>query len=61
VAGDDQLAFEYGEQESPDSRGPRLQDWSPEVAVLAAVVDRLGELIRIQIARAGRKPPAIRA
>jgi hypothetical protein len=59
MAGDDQLANQ--EHASAGPRGPRLQDWSPEVAALAAVVDRLGELIRIQIARAGKKPPAIRA
>lgn len=61
VAGDDQLASQQGEHASPGPQGPRLQDWTPEAAALAAVVDRLGELIRIQIARAGKKPPPVRA
>ncbi|MEU6033969.1 hypothetical protein ABZ801_01025 [Actinomadura sp. NPDC047616] len=46
--------------EGKDTRGPRLTEWTPEVRVLADLVDRIGTLIRIQIAQhSKRKPPDI--
>lgn len=47
------------ESDRPD-RGPSLADWSPEVNLLAAAVDRLGENIAATIAAAGGKAPKIR-
>ena len=46
--------------EDAEPSGPRLSEWTPEVAKLAEVVDRLSELISIQIARAGKKPPRVK-
>lgn len=39
---------------------PPLATWSPEVQYLAAVFDRLGELIAATIAAANGKPPKVR-
>ncbi|WP_242882575.1 hypothetical protein [Actinomadura litoris] len=39
---------------------PRLTEWTPEVRVLADLVDRIGALIRVQISQSQRRPPEIR-
>lgn len=54
---DDELA----EQQTGEAkiRPPRLTEWTPEVQAIASAVDRLGELIRAQIASGGKKPPKI--
>jgi hypothetical protein len=37
--------------------GPRLSEWTPEVGLLAALTDRLGELIAVTVAaNSGKKP-----
>lgn len=39
---------------------PPLSQWTPEVALLAAVYDRLGELTNATIAAAGGKPSPVK-
>lgn len=39
----------------------RMRDWSPEMEILVAAVDRLGEVIRAVVAAQGGKPPKIPA
>ncbi len=36
-----------------------MRDWSPEMEILVAAVDRLGEVIQAVIAAQGAKPPKI--
>jgi hypothetical protein len=36
-----------------------MRDWSPEMEVLVAAVDRLGEVVQAVIAAQGGKPPKI--
>lgn len=54
---------EYAEwlaaQELPPSRGPRLSEWTPDVARLTDIYDRLGEVVGAVIAAAGGKPPKL--
>lgn len=38
------------------ARAPRLSQWTPEVDLLAAILDRLGDVIRATIASGGGKP-----
>lgn len=38
-------------------RGPKVSEWTPDVAMLTNIYDRLGELIGAVIAGAGGKPP----
>lgn len=45
--------------EKPGSGRPALRDFTPEVASLYDVVDRLGEVVAAIIASAGGKPPAV--
>lgn len=64
MAEDDEAAEEYlaehGDTESVSSR-PSLAVWSPEVEYLAAVVDRLGEVIQAVVSTVPKaKPPRIR-
>ncbi|KAB2344883.1 hypothetical protein [Actinomadura rudentiformis] len=40
--------------------GPRLTEWTPEVRALADLIDRIGALIRVQVAQNSRgRPPEI--
>ena len=41
------------------SRGPRMSEWTPDVARLTDIYDRLGELVAAVIATAGGKPPKL--
>lgn len=63
LAQDDEAAEEHlaAGDEAPNS-GPPLESWSPEVEYLAAVVDRLGEVIQTVIATTpgAKKPPRMR-
>lgn len=56
LADDDELAMASDE---PRSRPPRLTEFSPEVAALAAAFDRLGELIGTLVAVNGGTPPKL--
>lgn len=47
-------------EEAPTNYRPRLTEFGPTEAMLAGVVDRLGEVIAATIAAAGAKPPTIR-
>jgi hypothetical protein len=51
IANDEELA-DSAETEAAAS-APPLTEWSPVVAALAAVADRLGTLINVQVARGG--------
>lgn len=64
LAEDDEAAEEYlaahGDTDSGSSR-PSLAVWSPEVEYLAAVVDRLGEVVQAVISTVPKaKPPRIK-
>lgn len=64
IAEDDEYAeLILGETDEDDDApgSPPLVMWTPEVQYLAAVVDRLGEVIQAVIATApGGKPPKIK-
>jgi hypothetical protein len=47
-------------QRGPVEYRPRVSDWSPVVAELANLNDRVGELIMLQIASNGHPPPRLR-
>lgn len=58
---DDEYAEEVlDEVERAPLSGPSLDDWSTEAAYLAAVVDRLGEVVAAIVGSAGGKPPKIK-
>lgn len=59
MANDDDLAESLGEQQA-DSRGPRLSEYTAEVARLDVLVDRLSELIGVVIQVAGGRAPRVR-
>lgn len=49
----------------PENTGPRMLDWTPEMSLLAELVDRVGTLITATLSAAGAKqlpriPPAPR-
>lgn len=57
LADDEELAASMDEDPAP--RPPRLTEWSPEVAAIAASLDRLGEVLCALIAGNGQTPPKI--
>jgi hypothetical protein len=58
IADDEDAAAQADPAAKPSP--PRLTEWTPEVRALATVVDRIGELLRVQIARgSGKKAPAL--
>lgn len=57
LADDEELAASMDEDPAP--RPPRLTEWSPEVAAIAASLDRLGEVLCALIAGNGQAPPKI--
>lgn len=59
MANDDELAESLGPQEGSDT-GPRLSEYTPEVARLDVLVDRLSELIAATIQLNGGKAPRVR-
>ena len=60
IAEDEELAEELARLPEQKSGPPRLQEFSPEVQVLAEVRDLLATLINVQIARAGKKPSKVK-
>jgi len=57
---DPELAAWIAAQPDTEPGGPRLTEWTPDVARLTDIYDRLGELVGAVIASAGGKPPKIR-
>ncbi len=57
IADDDELAA--APTSTSGSSAPAVAEWSPEVELLAAVYDRIGELIAVQTTAPGKtvKPP----
>jgi hypothetical protein len=59
MANDDEFADRVGPQAATDT-GPRVSEYTPEVARLDVLVDRLSELIAVSIQLAGGKAPRVR-
>lgn len=59
MANDDELAASFTDTPAKDT-GPRLSEYTPEVARLDVLVDRLSELIAVSIQVAGGKAPRVR-
>lgn len=62
MAEDDEAADRIvadGKADAP-ARSPSLHGWTPEVAHMAAVVDRLGEVIAGLVALSGGRPPKVK-
>lgn len=59
MANDDDLAESLNEQQA-DSTGPRLSEYTAEVARLDVLADRLSELIGVVIQVAGGRAPMVR-
>lgn len=59
MANDDELAASFADVPVKDS-GPRLSEYTPEVARLDVLVDRLSELIGVVIQVAGGRAPRVR-
>ncbi|MCW2904930.1 MAG: 16, gp15 [Streptosporangiaceae bacterium] len=57
IANDDEHAANVDLNAAPAP--PSLTEWSPVVAGLAVVADRLGTLIGVQVARGGGSPPKL--
>lgn len=55
VADDDDLA-EAVEAHAAANPAPSMTEWSPMMALLAVIADRLAVLINVQVARGGGKP-----
>lgn len=45
--------------DKPKAAAVRMRDWSPEMEILVAAVDRLGEVVQAVVAAQGGKPPKI--
>lgn len=60
VSLDEELAAEAAKGPRPKAGGPRMRDWSPELELLTAIADRLGDVVQAVIAVQGGKPPRIR-
>lgn len=60
MANDDDLADSIGEQAAASNTGPRLSEYTAEVARLDVLVDRVSELIGVVIQVAGGKAPRVR-
>ena len=61
MADDEELAEQWADAPESPSTGPRLSEYTPEVAGLDKIYDRLGELIAITVqAHSGKKAPRIR-
>lgn len=52
-------ALVAAQPEKESRRRPALRDFTPEVATLYDICDRLGEVVAAVIAAAGEKPPKI--
>ena len=60
MANDDELAESYSDQEPSKSSGPKLSEYTAEVARLDAILDRITELIATTVRMNGGKAPRIR-
>lgn len=60
VSLDEEVAELAAKQPSPKGSPVRMRDWSPELELLTALVDRLGDVIQAVIAAQGGKPPRIK-
>ena len=60
MANDDELADMYTDQPTPADTGPRVSEYTPEVARLDVLVDRISDLIAVSIQVAGGKAPRMR-
>lgn len=58
LADDDELAAPYVDDDVPPAK-PSMREFGPDVELLAAMYDRLGEVIQAVIGSAGGKPPNI--
>lgn len=54
---DEELAERYADSEPDVTHRPRITEWSATEQLLAAVFDRLGEVVAATIASGGNKPP----
>lgn len=59
MANDDELAEMIADQPMTDT-GPRVSEYTPEVARLDVLLDRVAELIAVTIQVAGGKAPRVR-
>lgn len=59
MANDDDLAESYVDTPTSDG-GPRLSEYTPVVARLDVITDRIGELIATTVQVSGNKAPRIR-
>lgn len=57
---DEELAEQVAKEPPVKSKGVRMRDWSVEMDILAAAVDRLGDVVQAVIASQGGKPPVIK-
>ena len=60
MANDDELAESFSDQEPSKSSGPKLSEYTAEVARLDAILDRLTELIATTVRMNGGKAPRTR-
>jgi hypothetical protein len=62
VSLDEELAEQVINNPDPAPRGDpmRMREWSPELEILTAMADRLGDVIQAVIAAQGGKPPKIK-
>jgi hypothetical protein len=60
MANDDAYADAIGEQASKGSKGPRVSEYTPEVARLDVLVDRVSELISTTVQVHGGKALRVR-
>ena len=60
MANDDELAEMMLDQKPSADTGPRLSEYTPEVARLDVLLDRLSELISVTIQVQGGKAPRLR-
>lgn len=56
---DEEMAEQVAKMPPPKDNGVRMRYWSPELEMLALVIDRQGEIIKAIIAAQGGKPPKI--
>lgn len=60
MANDDELAEMLKDQPQGESTGPRVSEYTPEVARLDQLVDRVSELIALTVQVAGGKAPRVK-
>lgn len=60
MANDDELAEMMLDQPQAADTGPLVSEYTPEVARLDVILDRLSELISVTLQVSGRKAPRLR-